>query len=195
VTRVPRSAIGLTVVAIIVVLVVLGVIEAVSRERDQPATGRVPDYARALAGAPAPLAALHDQAGELLDGGAPAFEARLRELRGYPVVVNKWASWCGPCRTELPYFQRQAARQGRRVAFLGVDSNDGRAAARQFDREHPVPYPHFFDPKLEVAKRFDAVLEFPSTAFYDRRGRLRKTHRGVYPSERRLAADIERYAR
>ncbi|HEY6780354.1 MAG TPA: TlpA disulfide reductase family protein, partial [Thermoleophilaceae bacterium] len=79
---------------------------------------------RALAGAPAPLAQLHDQANDLLDGGVDAYGARLRELRGYPIVVNKWGSWCGPCRAELPYFQRQSVAQGKRIAFLGVDAVD-----------------------------------------------------------------------
>ena len=100
-----------------------------------------PSWRKALAGAPAPLAALHRQSNELLDGGPDAFEDRLAELRGHPVVVNKWASWCGPCRAEFPFFREQALARGTRVAFLGVNSNDNDAAARKFLRVHPVPYP------------------------------------------------------
>ena len=149
----------------------------------------------ALAGAPAPLSRLHRQAGRLLGGGPRAFRARLRELRGYPVVVNKWASWCPPCRAEFPFFQRQALRRGRRVAFIGVDSNDNEADARRFLREFPVSYPSYKDPNLGVAAVFKGVQAFPATAFYDRRGRLAFLHQGGYPSERKLAKDIERYAR
>jgi cytochrome c biogenesis protein CcmG/thiol:disulfide interchange protein DsbE len=150
---------------------------------------------RSVAGAPPPLARLHRQANRLLGGGAAAFEKRLGELRGYPVVVNKWASWCPPCRAEFPFFQRQAVKRARKVAFLGVDSNDNDADARRFLREFPVTYPSYTDPKLEVAAVFKAVQAFPTTAFYDRRGELAFVHQGGYASERRLAQDIERYAR
>ena len=74
--------------------------------------GKAPDYTKALAGAPKPLAKLYDQADQLLPGGADAYQQRLAELRGHPVVVNKWASWCGPCREEMPWLQRQAAERG-----------------------------------------------------------------------------------
>ena len=150
---------------------------------------------RALAGAPAPLRSIHRQAGQLLDGGADAFTRRLRGLRGYPVVVNKWASWCAPCRAEFPFFQRQGVRRGKEVAFLGVDSNDSDRAARRFLRSYPVPYPSYKDARLEIAALFNAVQPFPATAYYDARGRLSFVHAGAYPSERKLAEDIERYAR
>jgi thiol-disulfide isomerase/thioredoxin len=150
---------------------------------------------RALAGSPAPLARLHRQGGRLLDGGAGAFNARIRALRGYPVVVNKWASWCAPCRAEFPFFQREALRRGKRVAFLGVDLNDNDGDARRFLREFPVPYPSYKDPKLGVAAVFHGVQAFPTTAFYDRGGRLAFVHQGAYATQGKLAEDIERYAR
>ena len=53
------------------------------------------------------------------DGGTDAFRRQLAALRGYPVVVNKWASWCGPCRFEFPFFQRLVTKRGKQVAFLG----------------------------------------------------------------------------
>lgn len=151
--------------------------------------------AKALAGAPAPLAALHRQANELLDGGPDAFEARLAELRGYPVVVNKWGSWCGPCREELPHFQRQALKHGKRIAFLGVDVQDSKGAARDLLEELPVTYPSYWDDDLKISAVFNGVAATPATAYYDRRGKLAYLHQGYYASEQDLADDIRRYAR
>jgi cytochrome c biogenesis protein CcmG/thiol:disulfide interchange protein DsbE len=148
-----------------------------------------------LAGAPAPLAALHRQANHLLGGGTGAFKIKLRKLRGYPVVVNAWGAWCTPCRAEFPHFRNQGVKRAKSVAFLGVDVQDNDGDARDFLREQPVPYPSFRDPDQKIATLFHAVQGLPSTAFYDKRGRLAFLHQGPYSSERRLAEDIDRYAR
>ena len=156
--------------------------------------GKHPDYAKALAGSPPPLAALHRQAGHLLPGGRDAYEERIAALRGYPVVVNVWASWCGPCRFEFPHFQSAAAKYGKRVAFLAVDSQDSDDAASTFLREAPVPYPSYTDPGEEIADSIGASLGLPDTAFYDRRGELVGLKQGPYRDAAELRADIERYA-
>jgi len=111
------------------------------------------------------------------------------------VVVNKWASWCGPCRSEFPFFQRLSVRRGKRVAFLGVDANDNDAAARRFLGQFPVTYPSYSDPDLKVSAVFNGVQAFPTTAFYGPNGRLSYVHQGAYPTERKLSEDIDRYAR
>jgi cytochrome c biogenesis protein CcmG, thiol:disulfide interchange protein DsbE len=163
-------------------------------EEDPGYGSEPPDYERALAGAPKPLAALYAQENRLLGGGAGAFRQRIEELRGYPVVVNKWASWCGPCRFEFPFFQRLSARLGKRVAFMGVDTDDTDAAARTFLEQFPVPFPSYTDPDEEIAAEIKATLGFPSTAFYDSRGELVYTKQGGYASQQELEADIRRYA-
>ena len=151
--------------------------------------------AKALAGSPPALARLHRQANQLLGGEADAFKARLRELRGHPVVVNKWASWCPPCRGEFPFFQRESIKRGRTVAFIGVDGNDNDDDARTFLSRFPVSYPSYKDPQLGIAAVFHGVQAFPTTAFYDSRGRLAYLHQGGYASESTLSGDIGRYAR
>jgi thiol-disulfide isomerase/thioredoxin len=130
-----------------------------------------------------------------LPGGREAFEARIENERGKPVVVNKWASWCGPCRLEFPFFRSQADKRRGEVVFIGVNSNDNRGDAEEFLKEEPVPFKHYEDPRLEIAAAFDAVQAFPATAYYDSQGKLEFVHQGGYPSEDELAEDIDRYAR
>jgi cytochrome c biogenesis protein CcmG/thiol:disulfide interchange protein DsbE len=148
-----------------------------------------------LAGAPAPLAALHAQSSELLGGGEAALRARLKELRGHPVVLNKWGSWCGPCRSEFPILSRQATEHGKRVAFLGIDFEDGRGPAEDFLARIPVPYPHYEDPDGKISASFGVPKATPVTVFLDRAGKVVNRHYGEYRTEADLRAEIERYAR
>src|SRR3954470_4348318 len=130
----------------------------------------------------------------LLGGGPAAFKARLASLRGHPVVVNQWASWCGPCRAEFPHFQRLSLSLGKRVAFLGVDAmdNDGDAAA--FLKRSPIAYPSYKDGDGKVAQVFNGVGPLPKTIFYSRSGKLQYVHVGQYRDEAALRRDISRYA-
>lgn len=155
--------------------------------------GSHPNYAKALAGAPAPLAALHEQGNELLPGGIDAYEDRIRELRGYPVVVNVWASWCIPCRQEFPVLQKLSARYGKEVAFLGLNSEDAEDAAATFLREEPVPYPSYSDPDKDIMESLGA-RGFPDTAFYDSSGELVFLKQGPYRDGSELEADVRQYA-
>ncbi len=156
--------------------------------------GKHPDYAKALAGSPQPLAALHSQADHLLGGGPTAFEKRIASLEGYPIVVNVWASWCGPCRFEFPTLQKLAAVHGKQVAFLGVNSQDSDDAARTFLAEAPVPYPSYTDPDKKITDSLGATLGLPDTAFYSRTGKLVYLKQGPYTNASDLQADVRRYA-
>lgn len=146
-----------------------------------------------LRGAPADLAGLHAQANRLLGGGPEAFRRRLAALEGTPVVINKWASWCGPCKSEFPYFQQEAAARGREVAFLGLNAGDKPAAAREFLAEFPVPFPSYEDPDEDIASKYRASKFYPVTIFVDRTGEIAAVHPGEYRSREDLARDIERY--
>lgn len=156
--------------------------------------GTHPDYAQALAGAPAPLAALYEQGNELLPGGTEAFEKRLAELRGYPVVVNVWASWCGPCQFEFPVLQKLSARYGKQVAFIGINSEDDEAAAKTFLREEPVPYPSYTDGDKAIARSLGASVGLPDTVIFDRQGKLVNLKVGPYAHDGELEEDVKRYA-
>ena len=143
---------------------------------------------------PAALRQLKNEGAQLLDGGVSAFEARVASLRGYPIVVNQWASWCGPCREEFPIFQRLAKRHEGKVAFLGVDSQDNREDAAEFLEEFPTPFPHYYDRDAEIARTFRGGRAWPTTAFYDRHGELVKTKLGAYATADELEHDIEEHA-
>jgi thiol-disulfide isomerase/thioredoxin len=153
-----------------------------------------PDYATVLAGSPPALAALHAQAGKLLPGGQSAYEKRIASLRGYPVVANVWASWCGPCRFEFPVLQRLSARYGKRVAFVGINSKDSDDAASTFLAEEPVPYPSYTDPDEGIANSIGATIGLPDTAFYDKGGKLCYLKQGPYRDDSELEEDVRTFA-
>ncbi|MDQ6818623.1 MAG: TlpA family protein disulfide reductase [Actinomycetota bacterium] len=154
------------------------------------------DVTVAFRGSPPTLAAVHAQGNQLVSGGLSAFRARLAALRGYPVVVNKWASWCGPCQSEFPIFQRTAVIFGRRVAFLGIDANDGTGQpGAAFLRRFPLTYPSFTDPHSVIAGDVGASTYFPQTLFYSAANHRRYVfdHAGPYASVAALQSDIRRY--
>jgi cytochrome c biogenesis protein CcmG/thiol:disulfide interchange protein DsbE len=149
---------------------------------------------RAFQGSPPKLQAIHNQGGQLLDGGKDAFQKRLAELRGYPVVINSWGSWCAPCRGEFPVFQQVAVKEGKQVAFLGLDAQDNDGNARKFLKEFPVTYPSYKDPDVKISNTVRAGGFFPTTIFFNKTGKLVYAHPGPYNDEKDLIADIRRYA-
>ena len=176
-------------------MLVIGLTQAGGEDAGEPAAAPSLTQAReALRGAPAPLAALHERANTIVESDPESFARELRALRGHPVVVNAWATWCGPCKLEFPYFQRAATRLGKRVAFVGLNVQDNREGAERFLEERPVPYPSFEDgggrTLNELAK---GVRGLPVTIFYDARGEQAFVHQGFYRSEADLLEDIERY--
>lgn len=153
------------------------------------------DLGAALKGAPVELKRLNARANRVLGGGPTAFQRQLGTLEGVPVVVNKWASWCGPCRFEFPFFQRLARKHAGEIAFLGVNSLDSKKEAREFLQKFPVPYPSFFDPEGEIAKVIKGDRAFPVTAFYDSEGELVFPKQGGYASQAAIEKDIRQYLR
>jgi cytochrome c biogenesis protein CcmG, thiol:disulfide interchange protein DsbE len=143
-----------------------------------------------LAGAPPPLAALYEQPNTILDSG---FDKQVKALEGHPVVINKWASWCRPCRAEFPIFQRVATERGKEVAFVGVNAADKRPAAEKFLGERPLPYPSYEDPDEDIARELKAAKFFPMTVFVDSSGKTAFVKAGEYTSAAELEADIDKY--
>lgn len=109
-----------------------------------------------------------DLQGPKLGGGSLS----LANYRGKVVVVNLWASWCGPCRREQPQLEgvwREYRDRG--VQFLGLNVRDQQAAARAFQNEFDVSYPSFFDDSSRLAFELRAQV-LPTTYVIDHEGRV-----------------------
>lgn len=125
-----------------------------------------------LTGQPAPDFALKSSTGENL---------RLSEFRGDVVMINFWATWCGPCRQEMPLLDELYTRY-ERVGFnlLGVSIDDDSSRAMAMIDELGVNFPVLFDARKEVSKMYD-VGAMPVTVIVDRTGNVRYVHQGYKP--------------
>ena len=103
--------------------------------------------------------------------GSPDERVTLAEFAGRPLVVNFWASWCVPCRKEMPALQATAERLAGRVGFVGINHQDGATAAAEFEDEVGVTYPSGHDPDGAVARDY-GVLGLPTTVLVDASGRI-----------------------
>ncbi len=134
-------------------------------------------------GASAPDFALKSSSGKNL---------RLSEHRGEVVMINFWATWCGPCRQEMPLLNR-LHEQYRKAGFtlLGVNVDDKPQAAQDMARQLGVGFPLLFDSDKQVSRRYD-VDAMPTTLLIDRAGKVRHIHRGFRPGyEIRYEAEIK----
>lgn len=105
----------------------------------------------------------------LLDGGG---ELSLSDLRGKVVLLNFWASWCGPCKVEAPVLADGWKRwRSKGVVFLGVDVNDSKVWAKKFEREYGIEYQSVVDNTGAVETQY-GVLGYPETFFIDAEGKI-----------------------
>jgi cytochrome c biogenesis protein CcmG, thiol:disulfide interchange protein DsbE len=188
-----RASIAAAATAV-VVLLVIGLIQLGDSSSPPPRSGlTLAQMRERLSGSPPALAALHAQANKIIVGGLPALRARLAALRGTPVVINKWASWCEPCRDEFGVFQRVSVSRGRQVAFLGIDSEDTPAHALAFLHSFPVSYPSFSDPSGQAGASITDSAFTPVTVFINRSG-SKFIHQGPFSSVAKLEQAVRLYA-
>ena len=176
-----RVRLGAQVVAVGIVIALLGLlIWKVAKGDDSAVTSSLAE-GKAV---PAPAFTLAK-----LDGSG---DLALESLRGKTVVLNFWASWCGPCKDETPLLQKGWERwQGKDVVFVGVDVKDFRGDARSFVRRFGVTYPNVYDGKGSTVGRY-GVTGFPETYFIDALGRVVYRIAGPVDEAGELDEGIER---
>jgi len=115
----------------------------------------------------------------------------LAQLKGTPLVVNMWATWCHPCVDEMPAFDTVARSVGSAVHIIGVNVADDAAAASAFAAKLGVHYPQYTDPDGNLSTAFD-VSNLPATAFIGADGTVLEVHSGAFTADT-LTAAIERH--
>jgi peroxiredoxin len=125
-------------------------------------------------GGPAPAFTLASRAGQ---------DVSLAQYRGQVVMINFWASWCGPCRQEMPLLESIYKKYNRMgFTLLGVNVEPDSNAANEWLKATPVSFPILYDKDSKVSKLYD-VAGMPSTVIIDRNGVLRVLHRGYKPGD------------
>ena len=145
-------------------VVLLGVLSMIAARSEGPATA-------------ASGRAKEAPAFELPDLADPERQVELADFRGTPLVLNFWASWCVPCRREMPVLDEVATTFEGRVAFLGIDHQDNREDALELVRRTGVAYPSAYDPKGDVAQAY-GIFGFPSTVLVRPDGTIAATRTG-----------------
>ena len=125
-------------------------------------------------GGPAPAFTLASRAGQ---------DVSLAQYKGQVVMLNFWASWCGPCRQEMPLLESIYRKYGKMgFTMIGVNVEPDSNAANEWLKATPVTFPILYDRDSKVSKLYD-VAGMPSTVIIDRTGKLRVLHRGYKPGD------------
>ena len=134
----------------------------------------LPAFAASSSG-PAPAFSLSARGGKTID---------LAQFKGQVVMINFWASWCGPCRQEMPILE-DIYKKYKPMGFTLVGVNvepDAKGAEAWLSKQKPVSFPIAFDTDSKVSKMYN-VAGMPSTVFVDRKGNVRVMHKGYKPGD------------
>jgi thiol-disulfide isomerase/thioredoxin len=108
---------------------------------------------------------------ETIAGTPSLLKSTLQSMQGKPVVVNFWATWCAPCKKEMPHIVAAAKRYEGKVGFLGVNVQDDAEAAAAFAKDYGMRFRSIADPDKDITNA-EKLLGLPATQFYDAEGEL-----------------------
>jgi thiol-disulfide isomerase/thioredoxin len=180
-----RILAALGVLVAIAAVVVLGLADRPERLERESDGGASRARATALLGA-------GDPARMLKDVPADRFPAVLRATRPRPAMVDFWASWCDPCRFEMPFITHLRAKYLKRIDFIGVNYQDGRGPAEAFVREFEMNFPSYRDPDGEIGEGQGGIIGMPTAIFLDGSGREIHRQTGAFPTEAAMEEVLKR---
>jgi peroxiredoxin len=163
-----RSQLFWAVTLVVVALLGVGWV-AYSQEPTSQTTDDAELTEAAIAGYLAPQFALNNIFGD---------EVSLASFRGKPVVLNFWATWCPPCRAEMPEFQAASVKYNGQAVILGIDQGEPSSIVRDFGASLGITYPLLLDSDNAVSRRY-GVTALPQTYFIDSDGIVRETFTGI----------------
>jgi len=131
-----------------------------------------------------------EQAPDFTLGTMAGTEITLSELRGTPVVLNFWAIYCAPCRSELGYFEHTAEQSAGEIAIIAVNIGDPLSRVKQFFGDYKLHFTVALDTDTQVSHEY-SVYAIPTTFFIDSNGIIRNIKIGAFTSEMELWAAIE----
>lgn len=135
----------------------------------QPSAAVTPWAIEELAGKPAPQFSLPDMTGKKID---------LNEFNGKVMLINFWATWCGPCRKEMPDLEKiQQKYQEKQFSVVAVSLDSDLGHVKAFLKRLPVTFPILHDPEMEVAEKY-GVFAYPTSFLVDRKGGIKKYYIG-----------------
>jgi len=184
VERLARAGVlGKRLVALVALALVVGVVGGLVLARRGPvalsgdaltvATAQMPKN-EPLTGSPAPDIVMTDENGRV---------TRLSELRGKPVLINFWATWCGPCRFEMPAMvEAYEKHKGEGLTILAVNVQEGAQEVKEFAKAFKMTFPITLDTKGQVIDAY-GVRAMPTSIFVDRQGIIRARWQGALTGE------------